>query len=89
MLASGNGTPQQCVRNLLSIIQGEAPYERCKGVDADLTEQPSTLAGMVAAEVVQVLEEYEPRIDEDEIMLTVEDVLSGKFFLKAEITTEE
>lgn len=90
MLARENGTPQRCVRNLLSIVQGENPFERCKGISVDLTDQPASLAaGEVAAEVGQVLEEYEPRCDEDDIELTVDDVLTGMFFLNANITTEE
>ena len=39
MLAKGNGTPIQCVQNLLSIIRGEVPFERVKGLDARLIDQ--------------------------------------------------
>lgn len=90
MLSEGNGTPQQCVRNLLAIAQGENPYERCKGISVDLTDQPATLAaGEIASEVGQIIEEYEPRADEDDIALVVDDVLAGRFFLKADVDTEE
>ena len=33
MKASGNGTPQTCVQNLLKTTRGEVPYERIKGID--------------------------------------------------------
>ena len=68
MLSSGNGTPEVCVNNLLAIVQGENPYERCKGVDADITDAPAGEAvGILAAEVVQVIEEYEPRMEMEDI----------------------
>ena len=34
MKAAGNGTPKQCVENLLSMVRGENPMERVKGIDA-------------------------------------------------------
>jgi hypothetical protein len=45
-------------------------------------------AGIVAAEATQILEAYEPRIDSDEIMIYVNDILSGQFKIHAEIDTE-
>ena len=38
--------------------------------------------------VGQVLEEYEPRVDEEEIELTVRDVLSGQYLLRADVCVE-
>ena len=35
--------------------------------------------------VGQVLEEYEPRVDEEDIELTIRDVLRGEYFLKADV----
>ena len=86
MMASGNGAAEVCVRNLLSIVQGENPYERSKGISGALTDTPVTMAGVIAAEIGQVLEEYEPRVDEEDIELVVSDVLRGEYLLKADIT---
>ena len=62
MKASGNGTPQTCVQNLLKTTRGEVPYERIKGIDRSLIDQPSeTAAPELAAEVEFVVETYEPR----------------------------
>ena len=88
MRAQGNGNPEVCVRNLLSIVQGENPYERSKGLSTSLTDTPVTQAGIVAAEVGQVLEEYEPRVDEEDIELTVRDVLRGSYLLHADVGVE-
>jgi hypothetical protein len=88
MRAHGNGAPEVCVRNLLSIVAGENPYERCKGVSVDLTDKPATLAGEVAAEVGWVVGEYEPRAEEEDIVLIVDDVLNGGFKLAAEVNVE-
>ena len=41
MKAKGNGSPEQCVENLLLIVRGEVPFERLKGIDATLTDRPS------------------------------------------------
>ena len=57
MKASGNGTPQTCVQNLLKTTRGEVPYERIKGIDRSLIDQPSeTAASELAAEVEFVVE---------------------------------
>ncbi len=69
-------------------MQGENPYERSKGLSASLTDTPVTSAGIVAAEVGQVLEEYEPRVDEEDIELTVRDVLTGAYMLHADVGVE-
>ena len=51
MKASGNGTPQTCVQNLLKTIRGEVPYERIKGIDRTLIDKPSqTELAALAAE---------------------------------------
>lgn len=64
MKATGNGTPQICVQNLLKTIRGEVPYERIKGIDRKLIDQPSEIAGPeLKADVEFVLETYEPRVD--------------------------
>lgn len=84
MLATGNGTAGQCARNLLSIVRGECPYERCKGLDADLTDAPMTgVFGRVAEDVSWVLKYYEPRVSPEDTSLMIENVLQGKFKIGA------
>lgn len=63
MKATGNGTPQTCVQNLLKTIRGEVPYERIKGIDRTLIDKPSELAGpALVGDVEFVVETYEPRV---------------------------
>ena len=42
MKASGNGTPETCVQNLLKTIRGEVPYERLKGIDRTLIDRSTS-----------------------------------------------
>lgn len=88
MLSTGNGTPQQCVFNLLSIVQGENPYERCKGLSAEISDQPLTQAmGMVITESEWNVKNYEPRADVEDINLVMEDVIKGRFGIGTGIKT--
>ncbi|MDR1409877.1 MAG: hypothetical protein LBJ12_06395 [Oscillospiraceae bacterium] len=43
MLATGNGIAAVCTGNLVQIVRGEAPYERLKGIDRTLIDQPMGL----------------------------------------------
>ena len=88
MLSAGNGTAQQCARNLLSMVRGECPYERCKGIDPDLTDAPLSGAfGMIAEEVQWVLKNYEPRVTQEDASLIAEAAFSGDFRTVAAIRT--
>lgn len=62
MRSNGNGTPEACAFNLLRITRGEVPYERIKGLDSTLIDQPNA-TNDVAADIELTLEIYEPRID--------------------------
>ena len=63
MKASGNGKPEICVQNLLKTIRGEVPYERIKGIDRTLIDQPSeTVGAELTADVEFLIETYEPRV---------------------------
>jgi hypothetical protein len=80
MLAEGNGTAQQCAFNLMSMIQGECPYDRCKGMDAAISDQPSTGAlGSIVTATAWVLKYYEPRAQAGDIGLLVESALQGRY----------
>lgn len=86
MKASGNGTPQTCVQNLLKTTRGEVPYERIKGIDRSLIDQPSeTAAPELAAEVEFVVETYEPRVKLTDVELVAQAAEVGGFEINASI----
>lgn len=86
MKASGNGTPQTCVQNLLKTTRGEVPYERIKGIDRSLIDQPSeTAAPELAAEVEFVAETYEPRVKLTDVELVALAAEVGGFEINASI----
>ena len=86
MKASGNGTPQTCVQNLLKTTRGEVPYERIKGIDRSLIDQPSeTAASELAAEVECVVETYEPRVKLTDVELVALAAEVGGFEINASI----
>lgn len=86
MKASGNSTPQTCVQNLLKTIRGEVPYERIKGIDRSLIDQPSeTAAPELAAEVEFVVETYEPRVKLTDVELVALAAEVGGFEINASI----
>ena len=86
MKASGNGTPQTCVQNLLKTTRGEVPYERIKGIDRSLIDQPSeTAAPELAAEVEFVVETYEPRVKLTDVELVALAAEVGGFEINASI----
>jgi len=59
MKAHGNGTPETCASNLLRIVRGEVPYDRVRGRDGALVDQPNAIDEAVA-DAEWVLETYEP-----------------------------
>lgn len=71
MLASGNGTPQQCADNLLRTTRFSVPYERIKGINGALVDTPAASAGAeMAADAEWLLETYEPRVRVNNIEAT-------------------
>lgn len=71
MMASGNGTPQQCADNLLKTARFSVPYERIKGIDGGLVDAPAASAGAgLAADAEWLLETYEPRVEVNNIEVT-------------------
>ena len=62
MKAHGNGAPEVCASNLLRIVRGEVPYDRVRGRDGALVDQPNATDEAIAdAEWLQ--ETYEPRVN--------------------------
>lgn len=87
MLASGNGNKQTCVNNLLSIIRGEIPYDRLRGLDARIIDKPGGEADdELRQDAVWVLETYEPRAEVQQIQVTRDDAANGQFSVSAQIS---
>jgi phage baseplate assembly protein W len=64
MKSSGNGSPAQCVANLLQTIRGEVPFERLKGIAPSVFDTPSAEAAASVREAVTwLLRTYEPRFE--------------------------
>ena len=62
MKAHGNGAPETCASNLLRTVRGEIAYDRVRGRDGALVDQPNSTA-QSAADAEWVLENYEPRVE--------------------------
>jgi hypothetical protein len=90
MLASGNGTAQQCAFNLLSLVQGECAYDRCRGLAAELTDRPTmSVMGEVVSEACWVLKYYEPRVQTEDINLAIEEIMEARYRLAAALEVGE
>lgn len=88
MKAHGNGTPETCASNLLRIVRGEVPYDRVRGRDGALVDQPNATDEAVA-DAEWVLETYEPRVDVEGIEANPEALLSGDFATIVNIARKE
>lgn len=90
MKASGNGTPQQCVQNLIRITRGEVPYERIKGLNADIIDKPANISSaMLQADVEFLVETYEPRTALNEFDVAALAAEIGSFKLNVNIQNNE
>lgn len=88
MKAHGNGRPETCASNLLRIVRGEVPYDRVRGRDAALVDQPNA-TDEALADAEWVLQTYEPRVDIESIEATPEALLSGEFSTLVNIKRKE
>lgn len=88
MLSKGNGQTQVCVNNLLQIPRGSVPYERVKGLDPRLFDQPAAIArDQLMADAEWLIETFEPRADLTGSALEDLAAETGDFGLKATIET--
>ena len=78
MKAHGNGRPETCASNLLRIVRGEVPYDRVRGRDGSLVDQPNA-KDEAAADAEWVLENYEPRVEVESVETSPETAPSGEF----------
>lgn len=88
MKAHGNGTPETCASNLLRIVRGEVPYDRVRGRDGTLVDQPNATEEALA-DAEWVLQTYEPRIDVESMEANPEALLSGDLAMIANIARKE
>lgn len=87
MKSSGNGEPMQCVANLLRITRGECPYDRIKGIDPTLIDQPTEIvAPLMQAEARWLINTYEPRVNADEVDINAITSQNGSFALTVDAT---
>lgn len=70
MKATGNGTPQQCVANLMNLYQYEVPYARHKGMDPSIVDMPRDEAEISAKNHASwLIENYEPRVTLNDVKI--------------------
>ena len=79
MRANGNGNPQICAENLLKCTRGEVPYERLKGLDPSLIDQPANNAeANLRRDIDWLVGTYEPRISAGDIVITPDQYHTGR-----------
>lgn len=88
MKAHGNGRPETCASNLLRIVRGEIPYDRVRGRDGALVDQPNVTDEAIA-DAEWLLENYEPRVDIESIEENPEAAISGEFSMLMNIKRKE
>ncbi len=72
MLASGNSSVATCAKNLLTLQEGEVHLDQQRGIDATIVDAPASTALVnLQASAFRTLEVYEPRLDFDNIALTL------------------
>ena len=88
MKAHGNGRPETCASNLLRIVRGEIPYDRVRGRDGSLIDQPNATEAAIA-DAEWLLETYEPRVEIESIKANSEATSSGDFSALIDIKRKE
>lgn len=88
MKAHGNGTPETCASNLLRIVRGEVPYDRVRGRDGALVDQPNA-KDEALADIEWVLETYEPRVTIDSAETSADSALDGEYSTLVNIKRKE
>lgn len=84
-------TPTERINNLLSMYQGECPFERLKGMDPTLIDMPASFAKPKIIEHVKwLLKTYEPDLTIISVSIydsdsNVEGVSFGDYIIKVEI----
>lgn len=90
MLKNGNGNPEICAQNLLSIVRTEVPYDRVRGIDSAIVDMPEEDAKIeLEQDALWNIETYEPRIDADSVEITADIAQGGDYSLQMHITEAE
>lgn len=64
MKSTGNGTPQNCTKNLLQISLGEVRFDILRGLDPAILDLPETIAmPQLQSSAYRLIATYEPRIE--------------------------
>jgi hypothetical protein len=88
MKSSGNGTPQQCVANLMNLYQYEVPYARNKGMDSSIVDMPRDEAEVTAKNHASwLIENYEPRVTVNDIKINYTE--DNRMVITPDITVNE
>lgn len=88
MKAKGNGSPQQCVANLINLFQYEVPYARLKGMDPSIVDTPTENAETATKNHVSALiENYEPRVTVNDIGISYAE--DNRMIITPNITVNE
>lgn len=84
-------TPTERINNLLSMYQGECPFERLKGMDPTLIDMPASFAKPKIIEHVKwLLKTYEPDLTIISVSIydadsNIDGVSFGDYIVKIEI----
>lgn len=79
-----------CASNLLRTVRSEVPYDRVKGLDPRLIDQPiATVDPEIRQDAMWVLETYEPRAVVKGIIVGQSDGTTGAFNVTASISKKE
>lgn len=88
MKAHGNGSPETCASNLLRLVRGEVPYDRVRGRNSVLIDQPS-VDNEAIADAELLLGIYEPRVEVESAEANPEVAITGDFFAQINIKRKE
>ena len=88
MKAHGNGTPETCASNLLRIVRGEVPFDRVRGRDGALIDQPNATDEAIA-DAEWLLETYEPRVAVESVEAIAAVAITGDFSTLVNIKRKE
>lgn len=88
MKSYGNGTPQQCVANLVNLFQYEVPFARLKGMDPSIVDLPTDEAEVTAKNHVSwLIETYEPRVTLNDVEISYTD--GNRIIINPNVTVNE
>lgn len=88
MKAHGNGNPEICAFNLLRTVRGEVPFDRVRGRDGALVDQPNA-KDEAAADAEWVVETFEPRVTVEDAETIAAAAISGDFSTRMNIARKE